>query len=116
MNVDRYTLANSQGMEVGVMTYGAIVTSVRVPDAKGRIDDVVLGFDTLQGYLGSHPYFGAVVGRFANRICNGRCPNSTTICLDRVMVCTYYLHGENFIAINLFASVFGYVKIDCSCK
>lgn len=72
MNVDRYTLANSQGMEVGVMTYGAIVTSVRVPDAKGRIDDVVLGFDTLQGYLGSHPYFGAVVGRFANRISNGR--------------------------------------------
>jgi len=42
--------------------------------------------------------------------------NSTTICLDRVMVCTYYSHRENFIAINLFASVFGYDKIDCSCK
>ena len=71
-NVDLYTLTNSRGMEVGVMTYGAIVTSLRVPDADGKIDDVVLGFDTLDGHLGIHPYFGAVVGRYANRIANGR--------------------------------------------
>ena len=51
-NVDLYTLTNSRGMEVGVMTYGAIVTSLRVPDADGKIDDVVLGFDTLDGHLG----------------------------------------------------------------
>lgn len=70
--IDLYTLTNDLGMEVGVITYGAIVTSLRVPDAAGTVDDVVLGFDTPDGYLGSHPYFGAVVGRYANRIANGR--------------------------------------------
>ncbi len=71
-SVDLYTLANSHGMEVGVMTYGATVTSLKVPDAKGNIADVVLGFDTLEGYLGAHPYLGVVVGRYGNRIAKGR--------------------------------------------
>ncbi len=71
--VELYTLANSRGMEVGVITYGAIVTSMKVPDAKGRIVDVALGFDTLEGYiLGPDPYFGAIVGRYGNRIAKGR--------------------------------------------
>ena len=67
-----YTLTNSNGMEVRTIPYGAIIVSVRVPDRSGRFDDVVLGFDRTDGYAGSHPYFGAVVGRYANRIANGR--------------------------------------------
>ena len=56
---------------VKVMTYGAIVTELHVPDRQGKTADVVLGFDTLEGYLAGHPYFGATVGRFANRIAKG---------------------------------------------
>lgn len=67
-----YTLKNDSGMEVDVITYGAIVTAIRVPDRKGTPGDVVLGFDTLEAYLGDHPYFGAMVGRVCNRIGNSR--------------------------------------------
>lgn len=66
------TLKNSNGMEVAITNYGAIVQSIVVPDRNGKFEDVVLGFDTLEGYLGEHPYFGAVVGRYGNRIANGR--------------------------------------------
>jgi aldose 1-epimerase len=59
-------------LEVEVLTYGAIVQSLRVPDVTGEVDDVVLGFDDLSGYVGTHPYFGAVIGRYANRIAKGR--------------------------------------------
>jgi aldose 1-epimerase len=55
-----------------VMTYGAIITVLRTPDRAGHLDDIVLGFDSLAGYLKSSPYFGAVVGRYANRIANGQ--------------------------------------------
>jgi aldose 1-epimerase len=54
------------------ITYGGIIVALRAPDRTGRLDDVVLGHDTLDGYLDHSPYFGAVVGRFANRIANGR--------------------------------------------
>ncbi len=54
------------------MTYGAIVTSIRTPDASGQVADIALGFDSLPGYLGASPYFGAIVGRYANRIAAGR--------------------------------------------
>ena len=70
--VEVYTLTNRNGVEVRAMTFGAIITSIRVPDRKGAIADVVLGFDRLEGYLGDHPYFGAVVGRYGNRIANAR--------------------------------------------
>jgi aldose 1-epimerase len=66
-----YTLTNGNGVEVRTMPYGAIIVSVRVPDKAGKVDDVVLGFDRLDGYLGTHPYFGAIVGRYANRIAKG---------------------------------------------
>ncbi|MBN1845608.1 MAG: galactose mutarotase [Sedimentisphaerales bacterium] len=66
--VDIYTLTNAQGMEAQVMTYGAILVSLKVPDRQGRIGEITLGFDALDGYLTSHPYFGAIVGRYANRI------------------------------------------------
>jgi aldose 1-epimerase len=68
-----YTLANPHGMEVTISSYGAIVVSVKVPDRNGKIADVVLGFDSLDGYLNpQEPYFGAIVGRYGNRIANGR--------------------------------------------
>jgi aldose 1-epimerase len=70
--VDLFTLTNAHGVEVRVMTYGAIITVVRTPDRDGRLDDIVLGFDSLAGYLHDPPYFGAVVGRYANRIARGR--------------------------------------------
>ncbi len=70
--VTLYTLRNGQGMEIAVMNYGAILTSVRVPDSKGQVADIALGFDSLEGYLGTQPYMGATVGRYANRIAKGR--------------------------------------------
>ncbi|HVP90313.1 MAG TPA: aldose epimerase family protein [Terriglobales bacterium] len=70
--VDVYTLANKNGLEARVMTYGAILVSLRLPDRSGRFDDVVLGFDGLAGYLAGHPYFGAVIGRYGNRIAKGK--------------------------------------------
>jgi aldose 1-epimerase len=70
--VDVYTLKNANGVEVRAINYGAIITSIRVPDRAGRFGDVVLGFDTLDGYLKTHPYFGTVVGRYGNRIAGGR--------------------------------------------
>src|SRR6266850_4923723 len=69
--VEQFTLTNAHGAEVRVMTYGGIITVVRTPDRSGQLDDVVLGFDTLAGYLKDSPYFGAIVGRYANRIANG---------------------------------------------
>ncbi len=63
-----YTLTNANGMEVRTIPYGAIIVSIRVPDKAGKFDDVVLGFDRIDGYTGTHPYFGAVVGRYGNRI------------------------------------------------
>jgi aldose 1-epimerase len=70
--VEAFTLVNASGMEVRAMTYGAIILSIRVPDAKGVTGDVVLGYDSLAGYVRSSPYFGAVVGRYGNRIAKGR--------------------------------------------
>ncbi|RLD24204.1 MAG: galactose-1-epimerase [Bacteroidetes bacterium] len=70
--VFKYILKNNNGMEVEVINYGAIITSIKVPDKEGETGDVVLGFDTLEEYLGSHPYFGAMVGRVCNRIGNSR--------------------------------------------
>ncbi len=70
--VDCYTLTNSEQLTADILTYGGTVISLRTPDRAGTLDDVVLGFDTLEPYLGQHPYFGVVVGRYANRIARGR--------------------------------------------
>jgi aldose 1-epimerase len=70
--VELYTLRNSHGMEAQIMTYGGIVTSLKVPDKRGKLDDVVLGYDTLDAYLKSTPYFGALIGRYGNRIAKGQ--------------------------------------------
>jgi aldose 1-epimerase len=66
--VELYTLKNSKGMTAKIMTYGAILVELHVPDRQGNSKDVVLGFDSLDPYLKGHPLFGAVVGRYANRI------------------------------------------------
>ena len=66
-----YTLTNANGMEVGIINYGAIVVSIKVPDRGGKIGDVVLGFDSLDGYEAENPFFGAIVGRYGNRIAKG---------------------------------------------
>src|SRR5208282_3820473 len=66
-----YTLTNSHGVEIRAMNYGGIILSVRVPDRKGQLGDIVLGHETLEGYVPNPPYFGAIVGRYANRIANG---------------------------------------------
>jgi aldose 1-epimerase len=70
--VEAYTLTNARGMSLRVLTYGAVIQSLLAPDAQGRAADVVLGFDDLRGYETQSPYFGAVVGRYANRIAAGR--------------------------------------------
>ena len=67
--VEVYTLTNANGVEVRAITYGGIIISLRVPDKDGQLGDVVLGYDTLDGYLTNNsPYLGALIGRFGNRI------------------------------------------------
>lgn len=70
--VDLYTLTNDHGVVVKITNYGGIITSIQTPDRNGQFDDIVLGFDTLEEYLGPHPFFGVLVGRYANRIAEGK--------------------------------------------
>ena len=70
--VTLYTLTNDQGNTVQLIDYGAIVVSINVPDKTGKRANVTAGFDNLDGYLQRHPYFGATVGRFCNRIAKGK--------------------------------------------
>jgi aldose 1-epimerase len=70
--VQLYTLTNAKGGEARIATYGGVVVSLKVPDKAGKLGDVVLGFDALAGYLGEHPYFGSLIGRYGNRIAKGR--------------------------------------------
>lgn len=70
-SVEAYLLTNASGMELMAITYGGIVTALRVPDRQGRMADVVLGFNQLEPYLARHPYFGAITGRVAGRIPGG---------------------------------------------
>ena len=69
--IDQYTLANKRGMTVKIITYGGIVTEINTPDRKGKFANVALGFDNLADYVAKSPYFGAITGRYANRIANG---------------------------------------------
>ena len=69
--IDLYTMTNPTGMEARVMTYGATIVSLRVPDQRGIFDDIVLGFDSLAQYVKDSPYFGCIAGRYANRIAKG---------------------------------------------
>lgn len=69
--IDLYRLRNSRGMEVHITNYGGVVTYLTAPDRQGHFADVVLGYDSLAGYLKSSPYFGALIGRYGNRIAQG---------------------------------------------
>src|SRR5215475_13408531 len=71
-SVEIYTLTNANGVEARITTYGGIVVSLKTPDRAGKMDDIVLGFDTLDEYLKGNPFFGALAGRYANRIAKGR--------------------------------------------
>jgi aldose 1-epimerase len=70
--VELFTLTNAHGIEVRLTNYGGIITSLKTPDRSGRFDDIVLGYESLSGYLHNSPYFGAIVGRYGNRIAKGR--------------------------------------------
>jgi aldose 1-epimerase len=89
--VDLYTLTNTSGIRARITNFGAILVSLEVPDRNGNLADITLGFDKLDGYLGEHPYFGAIVGRYANRI------GKATFKLDGVEYKLAANNGENHL-------------------
>ena len=70
--VNVYTLKNANGMEIKIINYGATVVSLTAPDKSGKYEDVVLGYDNLEGYVNDKSYFGTIVGRYGNRIGKGK--------------------------------------------
>lgn len=70
--VELYTLRNNSGMEVDIITYGGRITSLKVPDKDGNMENVVLGFDNIKDYTSDNPFFGALIGRYGNRIAKGK--------------------------------------------
>ncbi|TLP74023.1 aldose epimerase family protein [Maribacter sp. ACAM166] len=70
--VEIYTLKNQKGMEVKIITYGGIITSLKAPDRNNGYDDIILGYDSLSQYISGSPYFGAIIGRYGNRIAKGK--------------------------------------------
>jgi len=104
--VDLYVLTNKNGVEVDITNFGAAVVSLKVPDRHGKTDDVVLGYDDLDGYLHDKSYFGATVGRYANRIAHGKFTlNGTTYTLAKN-------DGEN----HLHGGVRGFNKVGWEAK
>ncbi|HTG65230.1 MAG TPA: aldose epimerase family protein [Flavobacterium sp.] len=71
-NIDSYKLKNQKGMEVDIMTYGGIITSLKVPNKAGVSEEVVIGFNNFEQYTKDNPYFGALIGRYGNRIAKGK--------------------------------------------
>ena len=71
-SVTQFIFSNKYGLEVRIINYGGIVTNIMVPDKNGNVEDVVLGYDNLDDYIKATPYFGAIVGRYGNRIANGK--------------------------------------------
>ncbi len=99
--VEIYTLRNKNGMEARIMTYGGIIQSLKVPDKNGHFGDVVLGYDSIDQYLTNSPYFGALIGRYGNRIAKGH------FTLDGV---TYTLATNN-VPNTLHGGVKGFDKV-----
>ena len=89
--VSLYTLTNANGAVAKITNYGAIVTELWMPDKNGKLADIVLGFDSLEGYLGESPYFGTIVGRYGNRIGKG------TFTLDGKTYTLAINNGENHL-------------------
>lgn len=99
--VNEYTLVNTNGMTMKVINYGGIITSLTMPDRNGKLDDVVLGYDSLDQYLRSNPYFGALIGRYGNRIAKGK------FTLDKVEYTLATNNGEN----HLHGGITGFDKV-----
>jgi aldose 1-epimerase len=70
--VEKYTLENRRGIAVGLSSFGAAITQLAIPDRNGRIENIVLGYDTVDGYARDRHNLGGTIGRYANRIANGR--------------------------------------------
>jgi aldose 1-epimerase len=100
-NVDLYVLTNAAGIKARVMTYGATLVSLEVPDREGNFADITLGCDSLEGYLSASPYFGSTVGRYANRISKGK------FTLDGVEYTLAQNNGEN----HLHGGIQGFDKV-----
>ena len=90
-----YSLRNANGLTADIMTYGAIVVSLRTPDSRGRMGDIVLGYDNLESYIKNSPYFGAIVGRYGNRIAKGKFTIDGTEYTLATNDKTNHLHGGN---------------------
>lgn len=88
-----FTLTNRHGVEVSALAYGGIITSIRVPDRHGALADVVLGFADRERYRGDHPHFGALIGRYANRIAFGRFSIGGTVYQLAANNGRHHLHG-----------------------
>ena len=71
VTVYQFVLSNKNGMEISVINYGGIITSLKAKDRNGKYQDIVLGFNSLPPYEDENPYFGAIIGRYGNRIANG---------------------------------------------
>lgn len=99
--VDLYTLRNQQGMEVRISNYGGTIVSWTAPDRDGKYEDIVLGCDSLSGYLKGVPYFGAIIGRYGNRIAKGK------FSLDGVE----YSLATNNIGNHLHGGITGFDKV-----
>lgn len=94
-DITRFTWTNKNKMSVSLISYGAIIQSIKVPDRSGNLDDVVLGFDDVCGYRKSNnPYFGALIGRVANRIARGEFTlNGQVINVAKNWNSKHHLHG-----------------------
>ena len=90
-SVDLYVLTNKQGMEAAITNYGGTLVSLKVPDKSGKIGDVVLGYDKVEGYESGKSYFGATVGRYGNRIAHAK------FTLDGVTYTLEKNDGENHL-------------------
>jgi aldose 1-epimerase len=99
--VDIFTLTDGRGLKARLMTYGATLVSLDVPDRNGKPGDIVLGYDSLDGYVKNNPYFGSTVGRYGNRIAKGR------FTLDGVAYKLATNNGEN----HLHGGIKGYDKV-----
>jgi aldose 1-epimerase len=99
--VEIYTLTNDKGITARLMTFGATLVSLEVPDRAGTPGDVILGYDSLDGYAKNNPYFGSIVGRYGNRIAKGR------FTLDGVTYTLATNNGEN----HLHGGIKGYDKV-----